>query len=93
MIMKYRKRAEEVEAWRFGVGGPIPEWVSTALVDGRLLFSHGASCPHFTINAWRIIDRVFVDEGDWLILRPDGTILRCSDGLFERVYEQVEAPS
>lgn len=86
-IMKYRRKPEEVEAFRMKKVGPSsldwPEWAQAAWCDG-VMFADGET-NRLTIKT--LEGNHAVNDGDWIIRGVRGELYPCKPDIFEAAYE------
>jgi hypothetical protein len=73
--MKYRRKAETIEAVKFESGGDLPAWALRRLDRGRIFTEDGA---------------ISVKDGDYICRSSDGSIYPIKADVFEKMYEAVE---
>lgn len=83
-MAKYRSKAIEVEAVRFGIETQLPEWFVQS-VEKRviLLFSNGAGYVKTLEGVIR------VETGDYVICENGGEIYSCKPQMFKKFYEEI----
>lgn len=82
--MKYKKRPETIEAYRFRVDAIVPSWF-TDLVQAKAVTLHEDETCSFQAGN----QLISASKGDYLVLDFDGSVYAVRAELFERNYERV----
>lgn len=86
MIMRYRKKPVEIDAFEYGFG-ERPEWFTEAIMNGDV-YEQGGEGFYCTIKT--LEGEMRGNKGDYIIKGIKGEIYPCKRDIFEASYEQVE---
>lgn len=83
--MRYRKKPEEVEAFRWTGedSAVLPVWLAVAMQQHSVAKRY----PCLYIDTWEGTRRA--DPGDYIICDAKGKIYPCKQDIFEMTYEEV----
>lgn len=82
-MMRYRRRAVEVETFQYEVDAP-PPWFEAALAEGVCVPQPGLLA--IAIGGYW----AFCQEGDWVVRDPGGNIWSVEQDSFSLLYEEIE---
>ena len=76
--MKYRRKSEEVEAWQYKPGKPVPGWLTDCGEnEPNVFYIHTGLRYELVYPTW------------WIVARPRGLRIM-TNAAFEEEYEPVE---
>ena len=92
-MAKYRKKPVIIEAFRYEIDEPPPQWFQQA--EGTIIDCiTGYGSPDGYPQRWcRIVTpegKMIAQQGDWIIRGIQGELYPCKNEIFEATYEAVE---
>lgn len=90
-MAKFRKKPVVIEAWQIGSNEPVPGWLHSAILGGRVMMVSLTSYPPKLAADIRTLEGTMrAQEGDWIIKGVQGELYPCKPDIFEATYEPAE---
>ena len=83
--MKYRKKPIVIEAFRFKIDEPVPDWFNQKRLFNEIEAYADGTCAIKTLEGV-----MQANLGDYIILGVNGEVYPCKPDIFEKTYEKVE---
>lgn len=85
-MKQYKRKPEIVEAVQYLEDGSncskICDWLS---IDHESTYR----CGQLPIHYYQGSSITAIEPGDWVVLNPDGSVVKCDAGEFAEAYEEV----
>lgn len=82
-MTKYVKKPVVVEAWQFGSGEEMPNWIHAAFDTGVVRCS--ANSDYLLIKTLEGVMQA--NKGDYIIQGVDGELYPCKPDIFKKTYD------
>ncbi|WP_232540628.1 hypothetical protein [Lysinibacillus fusiformis] len=91
MSAKYRKKSNEVEAFKFYVDA-FPDWFTNAVTENKVIlhdcnYKKSFKVPRCEIKT--LEGNMVAHEGDYIIKDLNGELRPCKPDIFEAIYEEA----